>query len=73
MQQGQVPAAHAVTPQSLMAGGIAPQSVLSSVMAQQAYPRQMEPFAIDPAMAAYAAYMQGLQHGMGSPGYNRVW
>jgi hypothetical protein len=48
---------------------VAPQTAISSLLPQQAYGRlPVEPFAIDPALAAYAAYMQSLPYSIG-----RVW
>jgi subtilisin len=79
------PAQQQVAPQAM--GGLMPQQALGAAIGglmspQQAYPQQayarmpqMEPFAIDPALAAYAAYMQNMQNlgfGIGTPGF-RGW
>ena len=75
-QAGQTLAAPHTAPQaaisSLMAqpglGSLMPQQAgFGGLMPQQAFGRMqaVEPFAIDPALAAYAAYMQSLPYGIG--------
>jgi subtilisin family serine protease len=67
-QAGQAHAAapHA-TPQAAIASLMPQQAGFGGLMPQQAFGRMqpVEPFAIDPALAAYAAYMQSLPYGMG--------
>ncbi len=66
-QAGQTLPAAGVAPQAAMSSMLPQQAGIGGMLPQQAFGRmpQMEPFAIDPALAAYAAYMHNLPFGIG--------
>ena len=82
-QMGQPAVAHGVTPQAVMGAmmGGAQQHYAQAMAARAA---QLDPFALDPALAAYAGYlpgpfaqqqmgpMQGMPYGLGMHGFGRT-